>query len=108
MFFYEVRKTTIINNEIFLFQTPGVGKAASVLLGKPLGTNGTSPSNQTLGSVCHPAQTTEAVVLFTIAALGMGANMFLMLLIVFKRPLRRYNPKIIEIPSFISLKNVRT
>lgn len=80
---------------ISLFQTPGVGKAANVLVGKALGTNGTSPSNQTLGSVCHPAQTTEAVVLFTIAALGMGANMFLMLLIVFKRPLRRYNPKYI-------------
>ncbi|CAL1290110.1 unnamed protein product [Larinioides sclopetarius] len=72
-------------------QTPGVGKAANVLVGKALGTNGTTASNQSLGSVCHPAQTTEAIVLFTIAALGMGANMFLMLLIVFKRPLRRWS-----------------
>ncbi|GIY25821.1 g_PROTEIN_RECEP_F1_2 domain-containing protein [Caerostris darwini] len=72
------------------FLTPGVGKAANVLVGKALGTNGTT-SNQSLGSVCHPAQTTEAIVLFTIAALGMGANMFLMLLIVFKRPLRRWS-----------------
>ncbi|GFR07332.1 g_PROTEIN_RECEP_F1_2 domain-containing protein [Trichonephila clavata] len=71
-------------------RTPGVGKAANVLVGKALGTNGTT-SNQSLGSVCHPAQTTEAIVLFTIAALGMGANMFLMLLIVFKRPLRRWS-----------------
>ncbi|XP_015928823.1 uncharacterized protein [Parasteatoda tepidariorum] len=72
-------------------QTPGVGKAANVLVGKALGTNGTGSSNQSLGSVCHPAQMTEAIVLFTIAALGMGANMFLMLLIVFKRPLRRWS-----------------
>lgn len=109
--YYTIYEVLSSNCDFFslLFQTPGVGKAANVLVGKALGTNGTSPSNQTLGSVCHPAQTTEAVVLFTIAALGMGANMFLMLLIVFKRPLRRYNPKIIEIQkTFLSLKNVRT
>lgn len=39
---------------------------------------------------CHPAQTTEAVVLFSLAVLGMGANIFLMLLILTKKPLRRY------------------
>ncbi|KAG8189749.1 hypothetical protein JTE90_012924 [Oedothorax gibbosus] len=70
--------------------TPGVGKA-SVLVGK-IGANGSSSSTAIGGgSNCHPAQTTEAIVLFTIAALGMGANMFLMLLIVFKRPLRRWS-----------------
>lgn len=44
--------------------------------------NGSSPN-------CHPAQTTEAVVLFSLAVLGMGANTFLMLLILLKKPLRR-------------------
>ncbi|GFR00055.1 hypothetical protein TNCT_381231 [Trichonephila clavata] len=38
---------------------------------------------------CHPAQTTESVVLFSLACVGMGANIFLMLLILTKKPLRR-------------------
>lgn len=54
--------------------------------------NTTLPANQTVKSQsCHPAQTTEAIVLFTIGALGMGANLFLMLLIILKRPLRRWS-----------------
>ncbi|GFX39722.1 hypothetical protein TNCV_2104661 [Trichonephila clavipes] len=39
---------------------------------------------------CHPAQTTESVVLFSLAFVGMGANIFLMLLILTKKPLRSY------------------
>ncbi|GFY79440.1 hypothetical protein TNIN_429641 [Trichonephila inaurata madagascariensis] len=38
---------------------------------------------------CHPAQTTESVVLFSLGSVGMGANIFLMLLILTKKPLRR-------------------
>ncbi|XP_022252000.1 histamine H2 receptor-like isoform X1 [Limulus polyphemus] len=53
-----------------------------------------NPSNVTstnhIGS-CHPAQTTEATALFIIAMLGVGANVFLMMLIVLKRPLRRWS-----------------
>nr|XP_042900102.1 uncharacterized protein LOC107443169 [Parasteatoda tepidariorum] len=40
---------------------------------------------------CHPAQFTEAVVLFSLAFLGMGANLFLMLLILIKKQLRRWS-----------------
>ncbi|GFS69801.1 g_PROTEIN_RECEP_F1_2 domain-containing protein [Nephila pilipes] len=40
---------------------------------------------------CHPAQTTESVVLFSLAIVGMGANIFLMLLILTKKPLRRWS-----------------
>ncbi|XP_076353954.1 uncharacterized protein LOC143248861 isoform X2 [Tachypleus tridentatus] len=42
-------------------------------------------------SPCHPAQTTEATALFIIALLGVGTNVFLMMLIILKRPLRRWS-----------------
>jgi hypothetical protein len=38
---------------------------------------------------CHPGGTTEAAVIFSLGALGMGANMALMGLILAKRQLRR-------------------
>ncbi|XP_022237077.1 histamine H2 receptor-like [Limulus polyphemus] len=57
---------------------------------------GTGSSNndtvtRQLEGPCHPVKTTEAIALFTIAILGMGANLFLMVLIVLKRPLRRWS-----------------
>ncbi|XP_028967028.1 uncharacterized protein LOC100903266 [Galendromus occidentalis] len=43
------------------------------------------------GVLCHPAQTSEAIVLFTIAFLGVSANVFLMSLILTNKALRRWS-----------------
>ncbi|XP_076307824.1 uncharacterized protein LOC143223582 [Tachypleus tridentatus] len=59
-----------------------------VRFGTSTTSNATSTSQQ---SSCHPAQTTEATALFIIAVLGVGTNAFLMMLIMFKRPLRRWS-----------------
>ncbi|XP_023218025.1 uncharacterized protein LOC111620343 [Centruroides sculpturatus] len=53
--------------------------------------NASLPGNQSSKPSCHPAQTTEAAILFTISVFGMVANLFLMLLIIIKRPLRRWS-----------------
>ncbi|CAL1292879.1 unnamed protein product [Larinioides sclopetarius] len=53
------------------------------------GVSNSSHVGNTSAPTCHPAQTTESVVLFSLALLGMGANTFLMLLILTKKPLRR-------------------
>ncbi|KAF8790592.1 uncharacterized protein LOC129960594 isoform X1 [Argiope bruennichi] len=41
--------------------------------------------------ICHPALTTESVVLFTFGAIGMAANLFLMCLIATRKSLRRWS-----------------
>ncbi|XP_013778825.2 histamine H2 receptor-like [Limulus polyphemus] len=48
-------------------------------------------TSTTQSSQCHPAQTTEVTALFVIALLGVGTNAFLMMLIILKRPLRRWS-----------------
>lgn len=39
---------------------------------------------------CHPSENTEATILFSIAALGVLANVSLIALVAFKQPLKRY------------------
>ncbi|KAG8189586.1 hypothetical protein JTE90_023655 [Oedothorax gibbosus] len=55
------------------------------------GVSNSSHVGNTSAPNCHPAQTTESVVLFSLALLGMGANTFLMFLILTKKPLRRWS-----------------
>lgn len=46
-------------------------------------------SNATKVFQCHPGGATEATLIFSLGALGMGANFLLMALILAKRQLRR-------------------
>lgn len=51
----------------------------------------TSYGNSTLHEpTCHPSGATEATILFTIASLGVISNLSLILLVAFKKPLKRY------------------
>ncbi|XP_022654721.1 uncharacterized protein LOC111247720 isoform X1 [Varroa destructor] len=50
---------------------------------------------------CHPAQTSEAIVLFTIAFLGVSANLFLMSLILTKKSLRRWSQGLLFHQGFV-------
>jgi len=55
-----------------------------------IGASGNVTSNATKVFQCHPGGVTEATVIFSLGALGMGANIILMTLILAKRQLRRY------------------
>lgn len=55
-----------------------------------IGASGNVTSNATKVFQCHPGGVTEATVIFSLGALGMGANIILMALILAKRQLRRY------------------
>lgn len=61
-----------------------------------IGTSGNVTSNATKVFQCHPGGVTEATVIFSLGALGMGANIILMALILTKRQLRRYEMLIIR------------
>lgn len=50
---------------------------------------GNVSSNATKVFQCHPGGATEATPIFSLGALGMGANFLLMALILAKRQLRR-------------------
>lgn len=54
-----------------------------------IGASGNVTSNATKVFQCHPGGVTEATVIFSLGALGMGANIILMALILAKRQLRR-------------------
>ncbi|XP_020294270.1 uncharacterized protein LOC109859938 isoform X2 [Pseudomyrmex gracilis] len=56
-----------------------------------IGTSGNVTSNATKVFQCHPGGVTEATVIFSLGALGMGANIILMALILTKRQLRRWS-----------------
>lgn len=56
-----------------------------------IGASGNVTSNATKVFQCHPGGVTEATVIFSLGALGMGANIILMALILVKRQLRRYD-----------------
>ena len=61
-----------------------------------IGASGNVTSNATKVFQCHPGGVTEATVIFSLGALGMGANIILMTLILAKRQLRRYGAIIIH------------
>lgn len=54
-----------------------------------IGASGNVSSNATKVFQCHPGGATEATLIFSLGALGMGANFLLMALILTKRQLRR-------------------
>ncbi|XP_034939028.1 uncharacterized protein [Chelonus insularis] len=56
-----------------------------------IGASGNVSSNATKVFQCHPGGVTEATVIFSLGALGMGANIVLMALILTKRQLRRWS-----------------
>ncbi|XP_043277151.1 uncharacterized protein [Venturia canescens] len=56
-----------------------------------IGASGNVTSNATKVFQCHPGGVTEATVIFSLGALGMGANIVLMTLILAKRQLRRWS-----------------
>ncbi|XP_044574492.1 uncharacterized protein LOC123258505 [Cotesia glomerata] len=56
-----------------------------------IGASGNVTSNATKVFQCHPGGVTEATVIFSLGALGMGANIILMALILAKRQLRRWS-----------------
>ncbi|XP_011063591.1 PREDICTED: uncharacterized protein LOC105151527 [Acromyrmex echinatior] len=56
-----------------------------------IGASGNVTSNATKVFQCHPGGVTEATVIFSLGALGMGANIILMTLILAKRQLRRWS-----------------
>ncbi|XP_063981656.1 uncharacterized protein LOC135164859 [Diachasmimorpha longicaudata] len=56
-----------------------------------IGASGNVTSNSTKVFQCHPGGVTEATVIFSLGALGMGANIILMILILTKRHLRRWS-----------------
>ncbi|KAF7381713.1 hypothetical protein HZH68_015586 [Vespula germanica] len=58
-----------------------------------IGASGNVTSNATKVFQCHPGGVAEATVIFSLGALGMGANIILMSLILVKRQLRRYFEK---------------
>ena len=51
------------------------------------GENETTPAGPTF--ICHPADQTAATILISLGALGIGANLALMAVILLRRPLRR-------------------
>lgn len=56
-----------------------------------IGPSSNSNSNGTQHQpTCHPNETTEATVLFTIATLGIAANVALIAMVIFKKPMKRY------------------
>lgn len=61
-----------------------------------IGASGNVTSNATKVFQCHPGGVTEATVIFSLGAMGMGANIILMTLILAKRQLRRYGAIIIH------------
>ncbi|XP_043683336.1 uncharacterized protein LOC122636311 isoform X3 [Vespula pensylvanica] len=56
-----------------------------------IGASGNVTSNATKVFQCHPGGVAEATVIFSLGALGMGANIILMSLILVKRQLRRWS-----------------
>ncbi|XP_033177113.1 uncharacterized protein LOC117236595 isoform X2 [Bombus vosnesenskii] len=56
-----------------------------------IGASGNGSSNATKVFQCHPGGATEATLIFSLGALGMGANFLLMALILAKRQLRRWS-----------------
>lgn len=58
--------------------------------GRKLGVNGendTKPAGPAF--ICHPSDQTAATILISLGALGIGANLALMAVILLRRPLRR-------------------
>jgi len=58
--------------------------------GRKFGVNGeneTKPSGPTF--ICHPTDQTAATILISLGAMGIGANLALMAVILLRRPLRR-------------------
>lgn len=62
---------------------------ANIRFGSSNIANSTGPNGSRMFQ-CHPGGTTEALVIFILGAMGMGANIALMGLILSKRQLRRY------------------
>ncbi|XP_023319189.1 uncharacterized protein LOC106653314 [Trichogramma pretiosum] len=56
-----------------------------------IGASGNVTSNATKVFQCHPGGVAEATVIFSLGAMGMGANIMLMALILGKRNLRRWS-----------------
>ncbi|KAG7189077.1 hypothetical protein KM043_008657 [Ampulex compressa] len=56
-----------------------------------IGASGNVTSNATKVFQCHPGGVTQATLIFSLGALGMGANIILMALILAKRQLRRWS-----------------
>ncbi|XP_016838106.1 uncharacterized protein LOC107980715 [Nasonia vitripennis] len=56
-----------------------------------IGASGNVTSNATKVFQCHPGGVAEATVIFSLGAMGMGANIMLMALILGKRSLRRWS-----------------
>lgn len=55
-----------------------------------IGASNNVTSNTSKVFQCHPGGAAEATVIYSLGALGMGANIILMTLILAKRQLRRY------------------
>jgi len=80
-------------NEVGIFIFLCVGSAVAMIganLRFGIGASGNVTSNATKVFQCHPGGVTEATVIFSLGALGMGANIVLMALILAKQQLRRY------------------
>jgi len=52
---------------------------------------------QTHEPVCHPSETTEAVILFTIASIGGVTNLLLMIIVLVKKPFKRYHKRYVSL-----------
>jgi hypothetical protein len=50
---------------------------------------------QTHEPTCHPSETTEAIILFTIASIGGVSNLLLMILVIVKKPFKRYHKRFV-------------
>ena len=64
--------------------------------GSGVGISSTFNTNETFirhEPVCHPSETTEVVILLTIASIGCATNLLLMLLVIVKKPLKRYHKR---------------
>lgn len=69
-----------------------------------IGASGNITSNATKVFQCHPGGVTEATVIFSLGALGMGANIVLMTLILLKRQLRRYEYRLLKLEELYSIE----
>ncbi len=57
---------------------------------------------QTHEPMCHPSETTEAVILFTIASIGVVSNLLLMILVIVKKPFKKYHKRYVisSLPNY--------
>ncbi|CAG2166762.1 unnamed protein product, partial [Oppiella nova] len=65
----------------------GIGRG----LGIGIGTFGINDTHVPHVPVCHPSQSTEVIILASIAGVGCLTNVLLMLLVIIRKPFKRYH-----------------